>query len=155
MSLNDKYSKSFEDISYKLERFEKKINDFIPSEDLIKNKEYIDDFEELFQMYEEEIEKIEEEIKQEKEKSDQSLNEKINEFKNKIELLKNKYNEKKNIANDIEKKVKQKEIDSYRMNQAHLNKIKDKNTNEDNIKTNGNVDDELNRNKICFGCKIF
>ena len=125
MSSNDKYSKSLESMSYKLERLEKKVNDFEPSKDLLKNKEEIDDFDAMFELYEEELKNFLEENEIE-ELSEQSIKEKIDEFKNKIEIIKNKYNTKKNIAKDIEQKIKNEELDYYKINKMKLNNTKKK-----------------------------
>ena len=154
MSSNDKYSKSLESMSYKLERLEKKVNDFEPSKDLLKNKEEIDDFDAMFELYEEELKNFLEENEIE-ELSEQSIKEKIDEFKNKIEIIKNKYNTKKNIAKDIEQKIKNEELDYYKINKMKLNNTK----NKDNDPGKKGANDEINvqniNNNRCFGCNLF
>ena len=154
MSLNEKYSKNFETMSYKLERLDKKVNDFEPSNDLIKNKEGLDDFDAMFDMYDEELKKIIEEINNEKELDDQSINEKIKQFKNKIEFIKNKYIEKKNKAEEIEKNMKKEEEDYYKENKGVLKNIKDKKNSLKNKKRDKEkIELNLDKNK-CFGCGI-
>ena len=154
MSSNDKYSKSLESMSYKLERLEKKVNDFEPSKDLLKNKEEIDDFDAMFELYEEELKNFLEENEIE-ELSEQSIKEKIDEFKNKIEIIKNKYNTKKNIAKDIEQKIKNEELDYYKINKMKLNNTKNKDNNPGKKGENDKINvQNINKNR-CFGCNLF
>ena len=154
MSSNDKYSKSLESMSYKLERLEKKVNDFEPSKDLLKNKEEIDDFDAMFELYEEELKNFLEENEIE-ELSEQSIKEKIDEFKNKIEIIKNKYNTKKNIAKDIEQKIKNEELDYYKINKMKLNNTKNKDNNPGKKGANDKINVQNINNNRCFGCNLF
>ena len=154
MSSNDKNSKSLEAMSYKLERLEKKVNDFEPSKDLLKNKEEIDDFDAMFELYEEELKNFLEENEIE-ELSEQSIKEKIDEFKNKIEIIKNKYNTKKNIAKDIEQKIKNEELDYYKINKMKLNNIKNKDNNPGKKGVNDEINVQYINNNRCFGCNLF
>ena len=154
MSSNDKYSKSLESMSYKLERLEKKVNDFEPSKDLLKNKEEIDDFDAMFELYEEELKNYLEENEIE-ELSEQSIKEKIDEFKNKIEIIKNKYNTKKNIAKDIEQKIKNEELDYYKINKMKLNNTKKKDNNPGKKGENDEINVQNINNNRCFGCNLF
>ena len=154
MSSNDKYSKSLESMSYKLERLEKKVNDFEPSKDLLKNKEEIDDFDAMFELYEEELKNFLEENEIE-ELSEQSIKEKIDEFKNKIEIIKNKYNTKKNIAKDIEQEIKNEELDYYKINKMKLNNTKNKDNNPGKKGANDEINVQNINNNRCFGCNLF
>ena len=154
MSSNDKYSKSLESMSYKLERLEKKVNDFEPSKDLLKNKEEIDDFDAMFELYEEELKNFWEENEIE-ELSEQSIKEKIDEFKNKIEIIKNKYNTKKNIAKDIGQKIKNEELDYYKINKMKLNNTKNKDNNPGKKGANDEINVQNINNNRCFGCNLF
>ena len=154
MSSNNKYSKSLESMSYKLERLEKKVNDFEPSKDLLKNKEEIDDFDAMFELYEEELKNFLEENEIE-ELSEQSIKEKIDEFKNKIEIIKNKYNTKKNIAKDIEQKIKNEELDYYKINKMKLNNTKNKDNNPGKKGANDEIKVQNINNNRCFGCNLF
>ena len=154
MSSNDKNSKSLEAMSYKLERLEKKVNDFEPSKDILKNKEEIDDFDAMFELYEEELKNFLEENEIE-ELSEQSIKEKIDEFKNKIEIIKNKYNTKKNIAKDIEQKIKNEELDYYKINKMKLNNTKNKDNNPGKKGANDEINVQNINNNRCFGCNLF